>query len=391
MRNVTGNVVRGDDFFDRETEIADFWEMLEAHNLLLLSPRRVGKTSLMLRMQEQAASHGYRAIFFDTSDVADEAAFVKRLFAALEKTTASDEHFWEQLKNSPVGRWCGRIKGIGGIGFKLDLALEADKDWAELGEALARQLSQEQTRWLIEIDELPVFVLRLLQNGGDGAPERVRRFLYWLRRLRLDSDCERLRWLLAGSVGLDTVAMRHRMADAINDLATVKLGAFVSDVASRFLATLAAAYPQVQFPAPVQAYAVQRVEWIIPYVLQLIFHHLRSTPESNQRPLMEADVDRAFEVLLEPQHKVHFDYWRERLTLELGKPDDAHTIALLNAACRDLGGVTHDTLAQVLVTLIHNVEERNEKLRYLLDVLEGEMAHDTASVRRCCGNTGSGE
>ncbi|MDQ3773238.1 MAG: hypothetical protein M3461_02095 [Pseudomonadota bacterium] len=47
MRNMTGPVVRGEDFFDREHEQARFWRDLETDNLLLLAPRRVGKTSLM--------------------------------------------------------------------------------------------------------------------------------------------------------------------------------------------------------------------------------------------------------------------------------------------------------------------------------------------------------
>lgn len=371
MRNVTGNVVKGEDFFNRETEIAQFWEALEAHNLLLLSPRRVGKTSLMYRMQEQAAGHGYRAVFFDTSDVADEAAFVRRLFTTIQQATVTEESFWRRLKDSPVGRCFSRIGSASGFGFKLELK-EASTDWAEVGEELARQLSQEETRWLIEIDELPVFVLRLLQHGGDGAVERVRLFLYWLRRLRLDPACEQVRWLLAGSVGLDTVTMRHRMADTVNDLASVKLDAFSPEVAGRFLATLTATYPRINFPAPVQAYAVHKIEWTIPFFLQLIFHHLRSAPNSHDRPLTEEDVDRAFEELLDSRHRTHFDYWRERLTLELGRPEDGHATALLDVACHDPNGVTQTTLAQTLAVLVQDAEGRRDKLRYLLDVLEGD-------------------
>ena len=50
MRNVAGQVVRGRDFFDRQSEMARFWRDLESDNLLLLAPRRVGKTSLMRKM-----------------------------------------------------------------------------------------------------------------------------------------------------------------------------------------------------------------------------------------------------------------------------------------------------------------------------------------------------
>lgn len=47
MNNVTGQVARGDDIFDRETEQVRYRRDLETDNLLLLASRRVSKTSLM--------------------------------------------------------------------------------------------------------------------------------------------------------------------------------------------------------------------------------------------------------------------------------------------------------------------------------------------------------
>ena len=39
------------------------WEHLSADHVLLLAPRRVGKTSLMLRLQETAAAHGFEGLW----------------------------------------------------------------------------------------------------------------------------------------------------------------------------------------------------------------------------------------------------------------------------------------------------------------------------------------
>jgi uncharacterized protein len=61
MRNVTGGVAEGEDFFDRVREIESFWADLETDSLLLLASRRVGKTSLMKKMAEQAPGRGYSA------------------------------------------------------------------------------------------------------------------------------------------------------------------------------------------------------------------------------------------------------------------------------------------------------------------------------------------
>ena len=100
MRNITGSVTFGDDFFDRQSEIARFWRDLETDSLLLLAPRRVGKTSILRRLQEQAGEHGFQAaIFRDVSDCKDELAFVKHLSEAIlesDRATAFQEEAWAQ-------------------------------------------------------------------------------------------------------------------------------------------------------------------------------------------------------------------------------------------------------------------------------------------------------
>ena len=76
MRNMTGPVGAWQGFFDREREQARFWQDLETANLLLLAPRRVGKTSLMRRLGEAAPDNGFTAVLVDVSDAGGEAVFV---------------------------------------------------------------------------------------------------------------------------------------------------------------------------------------------------------------------------------------------------------------------------------------------------------------------------
>ena len=42
---IVGSVARDEDFLFREEVVEDLWESLEKHNVLLLAPRRIGKTS----------------------------------------------------------------------------------------------------------------------------------------------------------------------------------------------------------------------------------------------------------------------------------------------------------------------------------------------------------
>ena len=49
MRNITGQAVVGDDLYGRDYELDRLWERLEqGEHILMLAPRRVGKTSLIV-------------------------------------------------------------------------------------------------------------------------------------------------------------------------------------------------------------------------------------------------------------------------------------------------------------------------------------------------------
>ena len=355
VRNIIGALALGNDFFDRHREISQFWSDLDTDNLLLLAPRRVGKTSILRRMEETAGQHGFQALFLDVSDCADEQAFVRRLWSAILETSLGDR-LWERIKGSALGQTIGRVSKAGGAGFSIEFKADAT-DWARLGLELADALQRLDGRWLIQIDELPVFVLKLLGQTAQQVP-RIREFLYWLRRLRLTYP--NVRWMLTGSIGLDTVTARLNVSDAINDLRIVTVGAFSESTAHAFLIALAEAY-QLEMPELRRQQALARIGWLAPYYIQLVFRQLLEQPE--------VDVNTAIDTLLRPEYKGHFDYWRQRLELELGQPDAGHASKLLNSCARDSEGATIATLSQVLIGDIADPAVRQPHLRYLLDVL----------------------
>jgi AAA+ ATPase superfamily predicted ATPase len=157
MRNVTGAIAKGDDFFNRANEMQAFWSDLATDSLLLLAPRRVGKTSLMKKMGEDAAQYGFATAYVDVSDSADELRFVQRLYGAILDTQAGDR-LWNQIKDSWLGQTLKRVQKVGGGGFTLEFSKD-ETSWTRLGEELADALSKLEGRWLIQVDELPVFVL----------------------------------------------------------------------------------------------------------------------------------------------------------------------------------------------------------------------------------------
>jgi len=368
MKNCVGTPVEGEDFFGRDVEIATTWRHLDGrNNLLLLAPRRVGKTSLMKRLVHLAPQKGYKALYLTVEGAADEADFVQRFYTAFVNHPDVSQTLGDKAADSWLGRLFKRTKKVGAFGVSVELSDEEKQHWLEtLGELLGRL----DAPWLLAIDELPLFILNLLREDPSG--KRAASFLHDLRSLR--QNLPGVRWLIAGSIGLDTVARRHNLTGAINDLQLTSLGPFSRLLADDFLKKLADSY-SLDLNAGVRGHILDRLEWLLPYYLQLIFSKVADLSEENRaeenrdRSIQTADIDALFNQLLEPANKNYFDYWRQRLRAELGDPDDGYAITLLNTACQDPQGASHAALQGALGRKIQDPKQRDERLRYLLDVL----------------------
>ncbi len=367
MRNVTGNPVRQADFHDREAALEQLWRLLEADSVLMLAPRRVGKTSVLWKLREQAEQHERHAAFVSVAGLLTEWEVIQSLFQALQKLDAG-RRVLDSVARGPIGRFLRRIQkvDVGGLaGFEL---APASADWREVAEAIV-DAAQAHGNWLLLVDELPVFVLTLLRQDPSG--ERARRFLETFRRLR--QSAPDLRWVLAGSIGLDAVVARLSATATINDLALFEgLGPLEPHDADGLLESLAASHG-VPLEKDVPAHVRERLGWLIPYHVQLLFSEIRSKYRPGQPPVDRQLVDQAREDLLAPAKRAYFEPWKQRLREVLGPPDDSHAEALLDALShRDKGLEVSHLCSAVLARHIADPAARENSLAYLLRVLEGD-------------------
>jgi len=172
IRNKTGAPVRGDDFYNRESEQKTLMERLKEDNVLLLGPRRVGKTSLMYRLESMASGKGTHAVFMSVQDIRSELAFVEKLCSTVNEVDRG-KAVLRGLKK--------RLKRLGRRVRKLDIGLESvgielrdpdGEEWAVIGR-------DEKLRYLLDV---------LLNDGylvKESGQYRFRSPLlrdFWLRR-----------------------------------------------------------------------------------------------------------------------------------------------------------------------------------------------------------------
>ena len=129
MEKGVGAPVRGEKFYDRRRELASTWGDLETDNLLLLAPRRVGKTSLMLRLQDTAAEHGFRAVYCSVAGATSESRFLNEILKAIQKADGR-RTATKALVEALSGFVQKRVRKVGPV----ELTDAAQEQWTTVGE-----------------------------------------------------------------------------------------------------------------------------------------------------------------------------------------------------------------------------------------------------------------
>ena len=203
MRNVTGSPVEGDDFFGREDEVATLLRQARNGNhVLLLAPRRMGKSSLVAEVSRRLEKEsGWKIIKADVQDASDEPAFFFEIHQAIKQSGVKlslldmvGQHISDFRRNFRGSK----VQEIMG-----------DESWETAAESIKQLFAEiaKQGQVLFTLDELPIFLTKL--SDASNGPERVKSLLHWLRSTRHKCGAA-LPWLLCGSIGFRHIRRTKR-------------------------------------------------------------------------------------------------------------------------------------------------------------------------------------
>lgn len=380
MNNILGQPVEGEDFYDRDDETNSLWlSLVEGNHILLLAPRRVGKTSLALKVGTRALSHGWRFGLVDVQRDPDELSFLDNVFQNLKSAGVKVPVLARLTEWVGVARrTLGGKFGAGSLNIEIPAADGGEATTLEHQiERLFQEIESSGESVLIAVDELPVLLETL--ERADPSRQRLHVFLNWFRALRLRYR-KNIRWLLLGSVGLDTFAELRRLTPAINDLQPASLGAYSNPVAIAFLQTLAAS-KGFTLPPELCGIVLAEIGWPLPFFLQLVFHELYSQLGRPPCQPTADDVRSACSRLLAPQFYKHFEPWRGRLAEGMDADHHRTALTVLNALCVTTSGLPRtilftavvakfpqrdpDDIARILATALGQLERDGYLLRQI--------------------------
>jgi uncharacterized protein len=198
-------------------------------NVLMLAPRRIGKTWLLQKIDEDLTDEGWHCVRIDVEGMRTEAEFLRALCNEIEKSKALTDrvklHFLQRFKQLTTHVQDGNLAAAIG-----------DIDSREFLETLVASLDAEEQNTLILIDEIALFIHEQAKMDPDGA----RSLLYHLRKLQ--QAYPKVRWFLTGSVGLDVIARRHNMLGALLGIDSYPLEPFSPGAARSYLDELCASH-----------------------------------------------------------------------------------------------------------------------------------------------------
>jgi hypothetical protein len=385
-----GNWVVGEKFWGRERECQLLCELLDdgAH-VLIVAPRRVGKTSLM-RETARRLGDRYDCLFVDlekserAADAVVELALATRPHQSLWSRTV--EVFRSTLAN---------IEQLKSDELTIKLHDGLLGDWRAKGERLFEEVAKSNKPVAVFLDELAVLVSRLLGVRDDEIRrERIESADAFMSFIR--AQCvkhrERIRFVVAGSIGLLPLLRRVGLSGTLNAFTPFELGAWEPEAAIGCIEALAAGHG-VELDTGVPQRMVNLLVECVPHHVQVFFNELYvdCVYRGKKRCSVE-DVQRVFdERMLSSRGHAELCHLEERLKLALSKEELPLAIDLLSEAA--VKGHLSEQAADVhcryhFPSRRHGGSKKtkaggraghkaSERLRRLLDVLE----HDGYLVR----------
>lgn len=377
-----GNKADGDDFFDRVTEREDIWRHLEGNHIVVSGPRRLGKTSLLQKLAEEAREQGVLAKLVDVEGIDRADEFISALEQAFPDETLNG---YLQSAEQKASALLNRIRHVkfslpGGVGSEVEIQAKPDAGWVD--RALHLQARLAGVPVLIFIDEFSVCLEKLIAKDAADAEK----FLGWLRAWRMSSSVV-CRFVFSGSIGFNSLLDRYKISTRFNDCYDFRLGPF------RLKAALQMIEEETrregwQGDTAVFEHLCGRVGWLSPFYLNLLLvesigagrdRELESGEVTHK--LQSSDVDDAYDRLLATRSR--FIHWYQRLERDLEAADFAFALAVLGAVAKAEHGLTRKQLLSRLQRLEADPDRRGAQLNRILLKLEEDGYLNQVDERIC--------
>ena len=366
MRSSTGAWVTGDDFVGRERELEALGSRVRSFNhVLLTGQRRMGKTSIARELGRRLCGENWQFLFIDVEEAATVEDVIALLASGMRQVVPLGAR-WKKL----LGQAWTTIEEVELYDFAVRFRAQVHSgNWKTVGQELIGFGARHNQPVLLVIDEMPVFLQRLLRHR-DGI-EQVDEFLSWLRSTVQQVPRASLSLMVTGSIGLMPLVSRLGLPDRVNYLYPYRLGPWDRATSIECFNSLARDESIRVEPGVAQA-VYDRLGIGIPYHVQLFFARLADHARMHDGHVVTVDDVKTVyrQQLLGPEGQSGLLHYETRLRQVLDEETD-HAIAmtiLAETARRD--AFAGEARRQVVARFSKLVSDANERVDAILNILE---------------------
>ena len=328
LRNIPGAVPEPDELIGRDHLIDVLWDQLAGNNLLLIAPRRFGKTGVMRHVLKKPRP-GYHVVYIEVEAISTPESFAAELIAAL---LANDKvrSILSNIKKLPleiVNFVTNRVEEVDVEGVKIKLKQALGDSWQTTTRKLLLEMEKTTETPIFIIDEFPQFIDNISRSQGE---DQAKSFLSWFRSLRMrqKDELRRFRFILGGSTGIDVILRRLRASDKLNDCFRLPVEPVSRKDGERIIEGLAQRY-ELDFTEEAIESFFELIGTPVPYFIHLFVSQIILDPTMKGKPLTPQDLQKVYRLrVVGPSCRSYFDYFRQRLE-RYGVPGERAAIAVL--------------------------------------------------------------
>jgi len=322
---IIGQAARGEAYLARPQITARVKDNLDKEgNVLLVAPRRVGKSSLLFDLLDNPPANSL-VIYYTSESVNSENEYYKKLFNHLverlkgvkkhaTKVTAIAKDLFSRIEEI-------NIKGSVKIG-------ESKVSYFNELQKLLDTIELREEKIIILNDELASTVENIIR---DENPSSAIHFLGTMRELRQSPTLnKKVRLIFAGSIGLGNIVSKLEVVNLVNDLTEVTIPPLSQNEASKLVGKIINGSSLTISPGGFQ-HLLNVIEWWIPYYFQILLDESYTIlQERNETVISETVIDEAVKKAL--KHRLYFEHWFTRLRKAFEGDDFSFVKDVLNLA-----------------------------------------------------------
>lgn len=371
IRNIVGPIPEPDELFGRDDLLAHLWQQIQSNNILLLAPRRFGKSGVMRHVLLRPKT-GYLALDFELEDVTSPEEFVWRVTRKL-------------LEEEPLRLLLSRMRHLPSVcrdwvkdtfdscefeGAKVTFKNSIKADWREVAQHLLSEMEEAESTIIFLFDEFPTMLEKLIEHHGEKVAAE---FLAWFRALRLAHKdvLRRHRFIVAGSIGVDAILRRLDAPDKLNDFKRIYVEPLSASVAMKLASDLAETL-EVSWSDSLGEELLRLLGANVPFFVHLFFVELGQKPTARRRHLSQEDLRQIYrERVLGPTCRNYFEHYSARLRRYGKQGEMAAKTGLCAVANAPSGRISRSALFDVYR------KARGKGANHVeFDELLGDLEHD---------------